>query len=204
MHPELQRSISTAQAIEALLHPHAEVVLHNLATHKIVAIFNNFSGRKVGDPSLLEREVNLATFPDYFEPYYTTNWDGRKIKSTTATLRDRKGEPIGLMCINLDITRMDELQRLLAIFTDRDREKQIPRELFQDDWRDKITLFVHRYRDEQGKALKRLNKEEKKRLVHELQREGAFRAKHAAAYVGQVLEISRATVYKYLSELNGR
>lgn len=204
MQQELEYTLSTAKAIEALLHPHAEVVVHDLATHKIVAIFNGFSGRKVGDPSLLEREANLKTFPDYFEPYYTTNWDGRKLKSTTATLRDRKGHPVGLMCINLDITHMDQLQHIIAAFTDSHKEKKVPRELFQDDWRDKITLYVHRFKEEQGSTLKRLSKEDKKTLVYELHREGAFRAKHAAAHVGQVLGLSRATVYKYLAEINGR
>src|SRR5947209_18344195 len=115
MHPEIRRFIPIAQAIEALLHPHAEVVLHQLEEEQtIAAIFNNVSGRKVGDPSLLEKEANWHTFPDYFEPYYKTNWDGRKFKSTTATLRDEKGKAVGLLCVNLDITLLDNLQRLIA------------------------------------------------------------------------------------------
>lgn len=201
MNPELERYIPIAQAIEALLYPHAEVVLHELKSQTIAAIFNNFSGRKVGDPSLLEKEVKWTNVPDYFEPYYKTNWDGLKLKSTTATLRNHQGKAIGLLCINLDVTRMLDLQRLIEAFTSESKPTPLPRELFQDDWREKISLFVHTYLQNKGKTLKKLTTHEKRQLVLQLHREGAFRAKHAASHVGLVLNLSRATVYKYLSEV---
>ncbi len=37
-----------AQAIAALLHPHAEVVIHDLRSGRIVDIWNAFSHRKAG------------------------------------------------------------------------------------------------------------------------------------------------------------
>lgn len=197
---KLNPYIPIAQAIAALLHPHAEVVLHELEGQTIAAIFNNFSARKVGDPSLLEQEVDLQKFPDYFEPYYKTNWDGQKLKSTTATLRDDKGNPIGLLCINLDITMLADLRQLIDRFV-QPKQAQLPRELFEDDWREKISLFVHNCLEQKGKTLAKLTKEEKRKLVCDLYREGAFRAKHAAAHVGLVLKLSRATVYNYLAEM---
>jgi predicted transcriptional regulator YheO len=45
---------SVAEAISKLLHPLAEVVVHDLEANRIVHIFNALSGRKVGDPSLLD------------------------------------------------------------------------------------------------------------------------------------------------------
>ncbi|MCE5317359.1 MAG: PAS domain-containing protein [Parachlamydia sp.] len=192
--------IPIAQSIAALLHPHAEVVLHELEGQTIAAIFNNFSARKVGDPSLLEQEADLKNFPDYFEPYYKTNWDGQKLKSTTATLRDDQGKPIGLLCINLDITMLTDLRQLIDRFV-QPKQAKLPRELFEDDWREKISLFVHSYLEQKGKTLSKLTKEEKRKLVFDLYREGAFRAKHAAAHVGLVLKLSRATVYNYLAEM---
>lgn len=190
--------IPIAQAIATLLHPHAEVVLHELEGQTIAAIFNNFSTRKVGDPSLLEGD--LQKYPDYFEPYYKTNWDGQKLKSTTATLRDSEGKPIGLLCINLDITMLTDLRQLIDRFV-QPQQAKLPRELFEDDWREKISLFVYSYLEQKGKTLAKLSKEEKRKLVFELHREGAFRAKHAAAHVGLVLKLSRATVYNYLAEM---
>ncbi|WP_083852172.1 helix-turn-helix domain-containing protein [Legionella tunisiensis] len=40
----------------------------------------------------------------------------------------------------------------------------------------------------------------KKELIEHLQQAGAFTAKHAATYIAQILNISRATVYNYLSD----
>jgi len=99
-----------AQAIELLLHPHGEVVIHNLKTGKIAAIYNNFSKRKVGDESLIEELADYTKLPDVFPVCVKTNWDGRKMKSSTATLRDKNKKPIGLLCINLDISRWEEFR----------------------------------------------------------------------------------------------
>ena len=41
------------QAIVELFHPFVEVAVHDLETGKIVALYNNLSGRKVGDTSPL-------------------------------------------------------------------------------------------------------------------------------------------------------
>ncbi|VEP15300.1 hypothetical protein H1P_3240002 [Hyella patelloides LEGE 07179] len=54
MLPEIKRYLPIAQAIEMLLYPYAEIVLHDLATNTIAAIFNSFSHREPGDDSLLE------------------------------------------------------------------------------------------------------------------------------------------------------
>lgn len=201
MNKDIKRYIPVAQAIEALLHPYAEIVLHDLKTLQIAALFNNFSKRKPGDESLLENEFLGHKLPDYFEPYYKTNWDGRKIKSTTATIRDAQGKPVGLLCINLDISNLDQIQQLINVFTEFGKPMSLPQELFSVDWREKISIFVNDYMKNNGKSLKSLSKEEKKALVHELHSQGAFNAKHAAAFVGDVLDISRATVYKYLGDV---
>ncbi|MBA3721946.1 MAG: PAS domain-containing protein [Parachlamydiaceae bacterium] len=202
MKNEILRYFSIAQAIEALLHPYAELVIHDLKTQKIVAIINNYSKRKVGDDSLLEKNSKAKDFPDYFEPYFITNWDGRKLKSTTATLRDSHGKPIGLLCINLDISKFEEMKNAISLLTNLTTQRELPAELFNDDWREKISQFVQNYLRVEGKNLKALTKLEKKQLINLLHDEGAFKAKNAASYIGDILDISRATVYKYLAELN--
>lgn len=186
---ELKKYIPIAQAITALLHPFGEVVLHDLRIGRVVAIFNNFSKRDPGEDSLVEIG---KPYPDYFEPYYKTNWDGRRLKSTTATLRDEKGEAIGLLCVNLDVSGLETLQGAIQNFLSK---TELPSALFNDDWREKISTFVHNWLKEKKCHLGRA---EKRELIHELWKQGAFRAKHAASYVAQVLDLSRATVFKYL------
>ena len=43
-----------AQGIAALLHPFAEVVVHDLEKQHVAILVNNFSKRKIGSPTLLE------------------------------------------------------------------------------------------------------------------------------------------------------
>jgi D-arginine utilization repressor len=197
MHP-LDTYIPMAQSIVALLQPYAEAVIHDLKTGKIHAIFNPYSRRKKGDSSLLDKEIQRAELPDYFEPYLKTNLDGKKLKSVTSTLRDAKGKPIGLLCFNLDISKWEEFSRLFDQFTAS--PKELPKELFLEDWKEKISSYIAAKLKTKQLSLEHLTKDQKKQMVFELHREGAFEGKNAAAYVGDVLGLSRATVYKYLNE----
>lgn len=195
---DLLQYFCTAEAISILLYPHAEVVIHDLQTKTIAAIYNNLSKRAVGDESLLEEMNDLSTLPDIFPLYMQTNWDGKNMRSMTTTLRDRKGKPIGLFCVNLDLSHLEMINNFLQEWLQVPVIQDKPEVLFKDDWRDKINTFVSRYLKEKKSILKALSKEEKQELVHALYREGAFRAKNAASYIADVLEISRATIYNYL------
>jgi D-arginine utilization repressor len=189
-----------AEAISLLLFPHAEVVLHDLKTGCVGAIFNNLSKRSVGDESLLDEMNNLSDAQDVFPPYFKTNWDGRKMKSVTAVLRNPRGKPIGLLCINLDISRWEEMH--LFILDLIKPMTEMPDFLFKNDWREKINIYVSTYLKQHALRLEVLDKPEKKKLLLALQQEGAFDTKNAASYVADVLQISRATVYNYLKEIH--
>src|ERR1700722_19493066 len=102
-----------AQAISHLLYPHGEVVIHDLKTGCIAAIFNNLSKRKIGDESLLEEIGDLAKIPDVFPLYFKTNWDGKRMKCVTATLKDQDDTPIGFLCINVDLSKWEEMHRFV-------------------------------------------------------------------------------------------
>lgn len=193
----LNSYFSIAEAMSLLLYPDAEVVLHDLKSGVIAAIYNPFSKRKVGDESLLEEIDSSNEFPDVFPVYLKTNWDGRKIKSISATLRDPKGKAIGLLCINLDLSKWEELHRFLGNWLNHAAQSQ-PEVLFKDDWREKVNAYVSNFLTQEGRTLKQLNREEKKALVLSLHQEGAFKAKNAAHYVADVLDLSRATIYNYL------
>lgn len=198
----LKDYFSVAQAITALLHPHAEVVIHDLKTGQIAAIYNSFSKRKVGDESLIEELPDYDSLPDIFPIYTKVNWDGKKLKSTTATLRDKNSTPIGLLCINLDVSKWEEFRHILDQWSNIPSYQNQPEVLFKDDWREKINLYVSDYLTKEGLTFKMLSKEKKRDLIQVLHREGAFKAKNAANYVADVLDLSRATVYNYLRITN--
>lgn len=182
----LSLHFSTAEAISVLFHPHAEVIIHDLKSGLIAAIYNNFSKRKVGDESLLDQ---IDQFPDVFPVYAKTNWNGKTIKSISATLRDSKGKAIGLLCINLDVSKWEEMGRFIESWL-KSPSTLKPEALFKDDWRERINTYVSQA----------IISNSKKEIVLGLYKEGAFKAKNAAAYISDVLDLSRATIYNYLKE----
>lgn len=196
---ELEKYEGVAQAISLLLYPHAEVLIHDFTTGRIFAIYNSFSKRKIGDESLLEEELGQKELPSVFAPYAKVNWDGRSLKSVTATLRDAKNNPIGFLCINLDLSKWEEMSRFLTGWLEGVAlSKERPDVLFKDDWQDKINTFVTDYMKQEGLSLKTITRGQKQKLVQILHKKGAFQAKNAAFYIADVLGISRATIYNYL------
>lgn len=195
---QLKAFCPVAESISLLLYPHAEVVLHDLTTGRIAALFNNLSKRKVGDESLLEELGDFSKLPDVFPLYFKTNWDGRRMKCVTSTIRDQTKKPIGLLCINVDLSKWEDMHEFLSTFMKGATETHLPATLFKDDWREKINQYVSEYLKKEGIALKSLTKDKKRELVLSLHREGAFQAKHAAAYMADIIGISRATIYNYL------
>lgn len=190
--------LAVAQGISLLFYPHVEVVIHDLKTGQIAAIFNNVSKRKVGVESLIEDIDDLSKVPDIFPIYCKTNWDGRTIKSISITIRNARGIPTHLLCINLDVSKWEEMHRFILEMLQPSNQEEKPELLFKNDWREKINIYVTDYLKKEGLALKSLTKEKKRDLIRALHQEGAFQAKNAAAYIADVLGISRATIYNYL------
>lgn len=198
MNNQLENYFSLGKAIGLLLYPHGEVVIHDLQKQTIAAIFNNSSKRKVGDESLLEPLEHYLKLPDVFPIYSKINWDGKKMKSVSAILRDKKGVPIGLFCINLDMSKWEEMGRFLNEWIQSPDHRSQPESLFKNDWRENINIYIDKYLKKNGLIIKTMDKEAKRKLVHSLHEEGGFQAKNAAAYIADILGVSRATIYNYL------
>ncbi len=191
--------LPVAEAVQRLLHPHAEVVVHDIKLNQIVAIFQPFSKRRVGDSSLFTKEEEMATLEDCVGPYEKINWDGRKLKSISSVIRDEYNKAVGMLCINLDISQLEKFNELITAFINSEKLLAQPTPLFQDDWQERINKYVHTYLIKHHLTLESLNRSEKKELIDHLNEVGAFSAKNAALYIAQVIGVSRATIYNYLS-----
>lgn len=200
MMTELKLFFPVAKAIEALFYPYAEVVIHDLKKNWIAAIFNNYSKRKVGDDSLLGEEDEFDNDTAIIGPYQKLNYDGKKLKSITSILRNSKGKPIGLLCINLDVSIMAECKAMIEKFLNEGSLSTQPAVLFKNDWQERINYFINVYLQERHLNLSTLTAKQKKQLVEKLYKEGAFEGKNAAQYIADRLNISRACVYNYLNE----
>jgi predicted transcriptional regulator YheO len=171
MRLELSRYINVAEAISKLLSPFAEVVVHDLSTNKIEAIFNSISKRKVGDSSYLDH-INLETYDELSNvigPYEKLNYDGRKLKCIISIIRDNTGVAVGTLCINLDISVFDKYQGILQLFlTNNDKEmSQKSQSLFKDTLYEQINNFVQKYCLNHSLSIDNLTRLQKKNLILE-------------------------------------
>lgn len=192
--------LPTAEAIERLLFPHAEVVVHDIKQNQIVAIYHPFSKRRVGDSSLFGPEEETAKLEECIGPYEKTNWDGRKLKSISSVIRDNKDNVVGMLCVNLDVSMFEKMKDFINVFMSDSHFTPQPDPLFNDDWQERVNCCVHQYLNERHLALDSLTRNERKKLVEHLYESGAFSVKNSASYIANILNISRATVYNYLSD----
>jgi len=191
----LKDYLPIAQGFARLLYPFAEVVLHDLKKDCIEAIFNPFSRREVGDSSYLDR-IQFKPSDTVIGPYEKTNWNGKPLKSISIVLRDECGRPQGFLCVNMDVSHFAELSGVLSQFLGNNAEiSEEDSKLFRDDLYERINKFVQDYCREHAITLESLNREQRRELIAKLEEHGAFREKNAAAYIGRVLGVSRATVY---------
>lgn len=203
MRPELKNSVPIAEAFARLLHPFAEVVIHDLSKDRIEAIYNPFSRREVGDSSYLDRwDFTVDPQENIIGPYEKINFDGRRLKSISLILRNDKGKAVGFLCVNMDISVFESYRDTLQIFLSNNDGtiSKAKQSLFKDDLYEQINMFVQSYCREQHLSLEAMTREEKQTLTLKLKDKGAFNGKNATNYIARILNISRASVYNYLKD----
>jgi predicted transcriptional regulator YheO len=189
---------AVAAAIGALLHPHAEVVVHDLSSGRIAAIWNPHSGRRVGDESLLDSQPGGEGDGPVWGPYEKTGPRGERLKSVTAALPGPEGgAPTSLLCINLDVSHLDAALRVLSAFVSPPQPQ--PVSLFRADWREQIqTVLFDWLRDAGGASVRSLSRDQRTALVGHLDARGLFEARGAADHAAALLGVARTSFYNYL------
>ena len=177
-----------AEGVALLLHPYAEVAVHDVRSDRILAIWNAFSKRKVGDPSLLRSLPARQRDSGHYGPYEKTNWNGKRLKCVSISLLDDQDAPM-LMCINFDISAFDPLLQLASI------PEQQPAELFAKNWRERINQLTHEWVRSHGLHIETLSQEQRLALVRHLDGQGAFEVRKSIEQMAAILGVSRATAY---------
>ncbi|MNC42639.1 YheO-like PAS domain protein [compost metagenome] len=197
----LENYQAIAESIALLLYPHAEVVIHEIRGQTIVHIANNFSHRKLGDDSALGPELGDLLKGTNLGPYEKLNWNGQKVRSISTVLHNSQGEAEYLMCINLNVSVLEQARVALDAFFQMSRLEPQPDALFRNDWQERINTFLQAWLQAHNLSLQTLKMKDKRNLVLALHAEGAFEGRSGADYVANVLSMGRATVYKYLKEV---
>ncbi|CFQ35415.1 helix-turn-helix transcriptional regulator [Yersinia bercovieri] len=199
----LSRYQPIADAIATLFYPYAEVAIHDVASQSLIYIANNYSQRELGEDSNLS-DLQFDQHSQVIGPYQKRNWDGRQLRSISTVLRDDQEQPIGLLCINLDITVFESAKAALDMFLSGHQLQPQPDVLFQDDWQERINTYIHNWLQQQQLTLATLNSVSRRMLIEALYQQGAFNGKNAAGYVAKILGIGRATVYNQLKNIKNR
>lgn len=209
IHPKLKTLIPLVDGIAETFGKNCEVVLHDFSNLKnsIIKIKNgHVTGRHEDSPmtELSLNKVREGNVDSDIINYSGKSADGRHLKSSTMFIRDEDGEPIGCLCINIDLTDFVATKNLLNDFMKIDTDKA---EVAEEENQNKVNIvlsdLVTDALDELGKPTAYLAKEDKVKIVETLDSQGAFLIKGAIDYVADFLSVSKYTIYNYLDEIKG-
>jgi predicted transcriptional regulator YheO len=205
MNNELAKYIPIAHVIAQTFGKHCEVVIHDLSIPKnsvVYTVNNHVTGRKIGQS--FEHLVTDVLLSKKFEHdctanYVTTVEGGRKIKSSTALIRNSENKVIGALCINYDLECLNNMKIFLEEFMAAEQEEvKTTVEPFDnimeivDDLIDKIVG---------NNQVDTLRKKDKIELISFMDKKGLFLIKGAVEKAAEKLNISKVTVYSYLDEI---
>jgi predicted transcriptional regulator YheO len=198
------------QMLAAQFGDDSEIVLHDLSKdyeHTIVAIENNhITGRKVGDGGTnlgLEVLRNPPNTNGDLYTYFNQTMDGRMLRSSTLYFRDEKGNVIGSLCINTDVTKMADMQNSLRKFTMLPMSQPVE-EVFANRVEDLFDYFIRKSEGIIRKPAAEMTKEDKIDVIRYLDGKGFFLITHSGDEACKFLDISKYTLYKYLGIVRGK
>ena len=178
--------------------PFCEVVLHDLTdpNNAIVAIHNNLSGRKTGQPAT---ELGLARVADPNYPQVIANYankfaDGRQAKSTSVGIKDVSGAYVAALCLNVDLTLFQGLQSAIGQFVSVDAQNGA-RESLNPAGADAIRARIDQFAARRATTPRALGAEHRRTLLRELKHAGCMEVRRSSEIIAAHLGISRATVY---------
>ena len=168
--------------LEAQFGTNTEIVLHDLRKkydRTIVDIRNGYiTGRKIGG---LE--------------------NGHVLRSSSLYFRNDKGEIIGSLCINTDITPTLQFEEYLHEYNRYDIPDDDETEFFANDVGELLEYLILQTTKKIGKPPKEMNRDDKKKFMELLDNKGAFLISKSSERIQEYLGISKFTFYKYLGEI---
>lgn len=197
------------RAIAAAGGPSCEVVLHNLEGsgvdlgHTIAAIENgHVTGREVGGPSTnLGWDVvrNPHENHDAFG-YRGFTADGRELRCSSIYFHNPQGEIIAALCINVDLTAVQQARSLLDALLPEPTEPAQPDEHFGQDLVSVMDGMIERAIRQVGRPPSLMSREDKVNVLKRLDEGGATQMRKSVETIAVRLGISRVTAYSYLEE----
>lgn len=183
-----------------------EVVLHDyrLGERSVVAVGGDVTGRHLGGAISEIGLGMLARGEDATAElnYVTRTPSGRTVKSSTLPLRDDDGALVGALCVNLDVTALQQAGDMLADLAGLAglAAPPVPSTTFTDDFDEVVEAVVRAEERTLGKPVGTLSRRERLPLLKALDERGVFAVRGAAPKIAARLGISRASLYTDLAE----
>lgn len=195
------------RAVTAAVGPHCEMVLHDLTSRSmertIYAIENgDVTGRSVGGPSTnlgLGMLQDEASNHDAFG-YHGRTADGRDLHCSSVYYRNGAGRVIAALCINIDLTAVQNAQAILASLIPTDGEAA-PQEIVGPDIQMVLEDMIDSAVKAIGKPVNLMTKSDRIEVLRLLEERGAFHIKRAVERVSARLGISKVTAYSDLDSV---
>lgn len=199
------------QAVCEAVGRNCEVVLHDLSkrdlSHSVYAIYNGaVSNREVGSPSTslgLEALRDESADHNSFG-YSSRSVDGRAFRSSSIYYRNSQGRIIAALCVNFELTHLQEAARALDFLLRPGPNSDSTREVIATDIFRVLEDLVDAAVAATGRTPASMDKNDRVQVMGILEKQGAFNIKRAVEYVADRLGVSKVTAYGYLEEARRR
>jgi len=210
VHPILEAMIPLADTLAKTIGDNCEVAIHDLThpKHSILYIVNgSLTGRKKYDSlgPVFKELVQLAKLNEDSLINYYDYENGHSFKCSKVLIRDESKHIIGCFCINIVIDDYLQVKRSIDNMCktepiDNFREQKSQATNSEDDISDLVRdIVMNTYADFKSNKNK-LSKADKVNMVRFLDEKGIFRVKGTIEMVGDILKVSKFTVYSYLDK----
>ncbi|MFF7162273.1 transcriptional regulator [Streptomyces sp. NPDC008086] len=195
--------------LAATFGPMCEVVLHDYRhpDHSVVAVAGTVTGRTAGG-AMSEIGMRIVARGDDAGDelnYVTRTRDGRLVKASTMVLRDSTGTVFGALCVNLDVTAVNDAHALLGALAGvavpgSGASADVPVTAFGNDIDSVVDAILDAHQLRQNGSWAALDRAQRLELFRGLDDRGVFAVRRAIEQVAARLGISRASAYSYLSQ----
>ena len=210
----LKAYIPIANLIVKTFGKSCEVVLHDLTQPQnsvVYAANGDVTGRKVGqsfDHLIKMVLLNKDFKDDYVVNYFFETEDGKKIKSSSALIRDEKDAVIGMLCLNYDLTLshllQEELQGFLGDTSSTENMKKQEEYILDQDIMSTLDNIIEQIFKNTVKNNEKLTRKKSLEIIRFMDEKGIFLVKGSIDKVANFMGVSKVTVYSYLDTIKGK
>ncbi|WP_297301878.1 transcriptional regulator [uncultured Bifidobacterium sp.] len=193
--------------------PMAEIAVHDITRLENTIVFirnGQLSGRSLGD-TVTNQTRQLAMRAERDGADFVSDYRGRRLnmhefRVSSYLIHDRQQTVIGLLCISINITELQQAAHVLQTLTETDSDDvQISTEASRSHMTEEPQENIRRITREAVRQfnipMDKLTKQDRLNIISDIKDRGIFLIKGAVGIVAPELRISIPTLYRYLQAL---